>query len=343
MRILVTGGHGFIGSRVVARLVASGHDVRCVVRSTSQTHRIDAIRWERAEGDVRDRAQMVSAMKDCDACIHLASISSWEAMKSDALESTILLGTRNVLEAAAEAGAKRVVFVSTAAAINGSKTPRVFNESSPFELGQSGLRYAVSKHRAETEALHYAREKNVELVVVNPAEVYGPEDEGFITAGNLRDILRDWPALACHGGTSITHVDDVAQGIVQALLQGRSGERYILGGDNLSVEELVRMTLEIGGQKKPVLTLPNRIIVGAVRTLVRFGLPSPVIPEVLDYATLYWFMDSSKAKRELGYTPRSARLALESSIRWLAEAGHVKGVKLNASVRPPGPGAVTAQ
>ncbi len=326
MKVFVTGGHGFIGSRVVRRLVGIGHEVRCLVRASSKTHRIDDVTWERAVGDVRDRTAVAAGMQGCDACIHLASVSSWEAMKTGAVEATIAEGTRHVLDAAKEKGARRVVFVSSAAAINGSRSPQIFDEKSAFSLKGKGLVYAEAKHRAEDDAREAASRAGVELVIVNPAEVYGPEDDAFVTAGNLRDILKDWPALACHGGTSVAHVDDVAGGIVGALERGRAGERYILGGDNLSVAELVRMTLSIAGQKKPVLTLPNRLIKGAIRAMAKVGLPTPVIPEVLDYATLYWFMDSSKARRELGYTSRSAEKTLAAAIVWLAEAGHVKGV-----------------
>src|SRR6476469_4498908 len=123
MKIFVTGGHGFIGSRVVRQLVGKGHEVRCLVRSTSKTHRIDDLTYERFVGDVRDKASLVEGMKGTDACIHLASVSSWNEIRSDALEATIIDGTRNILEGAKLGGAKRVVFVSSAVAINGSKEP----------------------------------------------------------------------------------------------------------------------------------------------------------------------------------------------------------------------------
>jgi dihydroflavonol-4-reductase len=328
MHVLVTGGHGFIGSRVVRDLVAR-HTVRCLVRETSKTPRIDDLTWEKAIGDIRDADAVTKAMQGCDACIHLASVSSWEAMKTGAVEATIHEGTRNVLDAAKAAGAKRVVFVSSAAAVNGSRAPRIFNETTPFSLSGQGLVYAEAKYRAEQDASAVAERAGIELVIVNPAEVYGAHDDAFVTAGNLRDILRDWPAIACRGGTSIAHVDDVGNGIVKALELGKAGERYILGGENLSIEELVRTTLSIAGQKKPVIVVPNRLLKGAIHAMTRFGLPTPVIPEVLDYATLYWFMDSSKASDELGYRSRPARRALASAIEWLANAGHVKDV--NAS------------
>lgn len=322
MKVFVTGGNGFIGSRVVRRLRERGHSVRCLLRKSSDTSRIDDLEFERHYGDVRDSGSIADGMRGTDGCIHLASVSSWDQIRSDALESTVLDGTRNVLDAAVAAGNIRLVYVSSAAAVNGSPTPRVFDEDSPFELDGTPLRYAIAKNKAEKLVAEYVA-RGVPAVIVNPVETYGPDDTGFITAGNLRDMIRDWPALACTGGVCLAHVDDVADGVVAAFEKGRVGERYILGGDNLTVEELVRLTLDVAGQKKPVVKLPNGLMKGGVGLLARLRLPTPVIPEVLDYATLFWFMDCGKARRELGYAPRPAREVIAPVVSWLREAGHV--------------------
>jgi dihydroflavonol-4-reductase len=245
-------------------------------------------------------------------------------MRSAALEQTIIDGTNNILSSAKAAKLKRLVYVSSLLAVNGSKDPKVFDETSPFELEGTNLRYSIAKRRAE-ELCIAATKDGLEVVIVNPGEVYGRDDDTFVTAGNLKDILTSWPALACRGGTPVTHVDDIADGTIAAIDKGRSGERYILGGDNMTVEQLVRLTLDIAGKKTPVMKLPNGLVKGLVNGMAKLHLPTPVIPEVLDYATLFWFMDSSKAKSELGYRPRSAREAVEPAIAWLYEAGHLKG------------------
>ena len=322
MRVFVTGGNGFIGSRVVRKLREGGHDVRCLLRKTSDTKRIDDLQFERHYGDVRDAASMAEGMKGTDGCIHLASVSSWDQIRSPDLESTVLDGTKNILDAAVQAGNLRTLYVSSATAVNASPQPKPFDEKSPFELDATPLRYAIAKNKAEKMVADYVA-KGLPVVIVNPAEVYGPDDTGFITAGNIRDMIKDWPALACYGGTAVTYVDDVADGIIAAFMKGRVGERYILGGDNLSVEELVRLVLAITGQKKPVVRIPNGPLKWGIGTMARIGLPTPVIPEVVDYATMFFFMDSTKAKSELGYTPRPARQALEPVVKWLKDAGHV--------------------
>jgi len=320
--VFVTGGSGFIGSRVVRQLVSLGYSVRCLLRETSDTTRIDDLPVERFYGDVRDRLSIEKGLEGTTACIHLAAIVAWNLMNSPVLDETIIDGTRNVLNAAATCGTGRVVYVSSAIAINASNEPLIFDESSPFELLETPMRYAIAKHKAEQLVLEYVK-NGLDAVIVNPAEVYGPYDTSMTTACNIRDFLKNYPCIACRGGTAIAHVDDVADGIVKALERGRSGERYILGGDNLTIEELARLTLEIAGQKKPVLRVPNRLLIGMTRLLEWLRLPSPVVPGVLDYATRFSFMDSSKAKNELGYTPRPAPQVLAPVVEWLQASGHV--------------------
>jgi dihydroflavonol-4-reductase len=321
-KILVTGGNGFIGSRVVRELLERGYAVRCLLRTTSDTTRIDELDVERVYGDVRDRASVKASVEGVAGCIHLAAVVAWNLMRSPVLEETIVEGTRNVLDAIAPNPDVRLVYVSSAIAINASHEPHIFDESSAFELLETPLLYAIAKHKAERLVNEYV-ERGLDAVVVNPAEVYGPNDTSMTTACNIRDFLKNYPCLACRGGTAITHVDDVADGIVKAFERGVSGERYILGGDNLTIEELARPTLAIAGQKKPVLRVPNGLLLGFVQTLERLRLPSPVVPGVLDYATRYSFMDSSKARRELGYTSRPAREVIAPVVQWLQTAGYV--------------------
>jgi dihydroflavonol-4-reductase len=319
VRVFVTGGNGFIGSRVVRRLVGDGHDVRCLLRPSSRTHRIDDLTFERIVGDLADREALERGAADCDGCIHLAGISSWDEIASPDVEETIVGGTRRVLEAVRTVPGPRFVYVSSAAAVNGSDGPAVFDEETAFGLEGSGLRYALAKHEAEELVLAAARD-GLHAVIVNPGETYGPDDDEWITAGPIRDTLRNWPALAVRGGASVVHVDDVADGIVAALERGRSGERYILGGDNLAIEEIVRTTLAEAGARKPVVVVPAAVLRAVVRICRLVRLPPPIPPDLVGYACRYWFVDSSKAERELGYRPRPARETLASVVGWIRSA-----------------------
>lgn len=321
MKVFVTGGNGFIGSRVVRRLHADGHEVRCLVRETSKTHRIDMVPFERHIGDVRDVDSLAAGMEGCDGVIHLASISSWDQIRSPIMRVVVIDGTRNVLEAAKRSGGLRTVFVSTCAAINGTKGPEVMDETTPFTLDPKTYIYAGAKHEAEAICSEYAAD-GLPVITVNPCEVYGPEDEELITASYLLDALKDWPVLSLHGGTAVAHVEDIAGGIIAALEKGRGGERYILGGDNLHVREVMEKTLVAGGQGgKRILQLPNSITKAAIKGLAALRLPTPVIPDIVDYGTLFWFVDCSKAKTELGYTHRSADETIADVVNWLIEEG----------------------
>jgi dihydroflavonol-4-reductase len=321
-RVLVTGGSGFIGSVVVRTLIHEGAQVRCLLRATSKLERLAGLSYERADGDVRDPASLKRATDGCQGVIHLAGLSSWELIDSPAMKEVTEQGTRNLLMAAREAGVKKVVFVSTAAAINASDEPRVFDETSPFELGQTNLNYAIHKHAAEQMCLAFNAE-GLPIVIVNPTEVYGPNDTDLITAGNLVDFAKSSPVMVCSGGTSVAYVDDVALGTVRALERGRPGERYILGGENLKVKDLAALTLEILGQKKRIMVLPNSVIRGVAKGALGLRIPVPFNPRVIPYATRYWFVDSSKATRELGVTFRSARDALSPALGWLKETGRI--------------------
>jgi dihydroflavonol-4-reductase len=323
MRIFVTGGNGFIGSRVVRQLCAAGHEVRLLLRPASKTHRIDGLPWERVPGDLGDAAALRAGMDGVDGVVHLASVSSWAQIRSPVMRTVVLDGTAAVLAAARAAGGPRVVYVSTVAAVNGTRRPEWMTEETAFKLPPEPFVYATAKHAAE-EMCRAAAAEGLPVVIVNPCEVYGPEDDDFITASYLRDALRDWPALATSGGTALAHVEDVAAGIVAALTRGRSGERYILGGENRSVRQIVELALEAGGQSgKLVVQPPRALLVGAVGLLARLGLPTPVDPDLLAHAVLYWYVDSAKAQAELGYTFRPARETVQSVVDWLIAAGHV--------------------
>ncbi|HEV8449640.1 MAG TPA: NAD-dependent epimerase/dehydratase family protein [Gemmatimonadaceae bacterium] len=320
MRVFVTGGNGFIGSAVVRELVARGHTPVCLLRKTSDTKRIDALSFERAEGDVRDLASVRAGMARCDGTAHLAAPGGWHADDAAGLEDVIVNGARNVLESAAEIPGHRVLLVSSTAAINASDGPTVFDERAEFAVKDPRLHYAHAKHKAELVARE-AFNRGVAVVIVNPAEVYGPGDTALGTSANLIDFAKAIPVLVCDGGTGVVHVDDVATGIVAALERGRPGERYILGGENITVRRMAELTLESTGRHVPIVPVPNGISRFVASAAIRLHVPVPFNPHVVPYATLYWFVDSSKARRELGVTFRDARATIASTIDWLRGAG----------------------
>lgn len=320
--VFVTGGHGFVGSWVVRELLARGYRVRCLVRRTSRTHRIDGLPVERVVGDILEPASLAEGMRGADLCIHLAGISSYKDMQEDWTIPTIVDGTRNVLQAARDAGVGRTVYIGSGVIYCSRDRQRIADETSPFLLHDSQLFYAIGKHRAEQVVDEFVAAGS-DVVVAIPMETYGPNDDEFLTTGYLKEAINGWPALATDGGVSFAHVEDVARGIVLALEKGRTGERYILGGENATIAEIIEMACEIAGKPKRPIVLPTRLTKLALVAMTKLGLTPPEHPNAVDYGSLYAFASIEKARRELGYNPRSGRETLQSTIDWLREAGHI--------------------
>ena len=325
MRVFVTGGNGFIGSVVVRQLVERGYAVRCLVRSTSDTRRIDALPVERIVGDIRDPASLARAMRQCEAVIHLAGFSAWNDLDSPLMDEVVIGGTQNVLEAARAAGGLRTVFVSSGTAVNGTLQPVVHTEMATLDLPRGGFVYGRAKAQAET-LCRAAAADGLPVVIVNPGEVFGPNDTHLISASNLIDFATSAPVLVCHGGTAVLHVEDAATGILAALERGRPGERYILAGDNLTIRQLATLTNQLLGRRVPILSAPNRLIRAAAAVASALKLPLPFNPAVLPYATRYWFLDNTRARTELGVSFRSARGTLQPTLDWLIGAGLLRPV-----------------
>jgi len=326
MKVFVTGGNGFIGSVVVRSLISEKHEVRCLLRPTSNVDRIADLTFRRIEGDVRDGAAVARGMEGCDAAIHLASLSNWNDIDSPLMDEVVEGGTKNVLDAARarpEGQRPRVVFVSSILAVNGSTEPRTFDEKSEWSTPDRKLSYSRSKRAAEAMCQEAFKKDGVPVIIVNPAEVYGPNDTALITACNLIDFAKSKPVLVCNGGTSVVFVDDVALAVVKAMEKGKPGERYILGGENLTVKQLAALCLDLLGQKKTIVQVPNGVIKALAAVGTTLHIPLPFNPHVIPYATLFWFMDSSKAQRELGVTFRPARATLEPTLAWLKESGRI--------------------
>ena len=269
---------------------------------------------------MRDLASVRAGMAGCDGTAHLAAPGGWHADDAAGLEDVIVNGARNVLDAASALPGHRVLLVSSTAAINASAGPTVFDERAEFNVKDPQLHYAHAKHKAELVARD-AFSKGVAVIVVNPAEVYGPGDTALGTSANLIDFAKAIPVLVCDGGTSVVHVDDVARGIVAGLERGRPGERYILGGENITIRRMAELTLELTGRHMPIVPVPNGISRFVASAAIRLHLPVPFNPHVVPYATLYWFVTSEKAQRELGVTFRNGRETISSTIDWLRAQG----------------------
>lgn len=323
-KIFVTGGAGFIGSRVVKMLLEQGYEVRCLLRNTTNTRRIDGLNYEKFIGDITVPKSIEEGMKGCTGVIHLASLSNWKDIKSSKMPQVVIEGSKNVIEAAKKNGNLKMVYVSSSTAIDGTDDLRILNEDSPLTLPNNNhYVYAHAKKQVEEYCKQEAK-NGFPVVIVNPTEVYGPYDYDKITLGNLIDFATTKTVQLAEGGTSIVYVDDVANGIIAALEKGRPGERYILGGENMEFKDLAALTLEILGIKKPIKKISRKMLMTLAWISKTFGINMGFEPAVIPYAVKYWFVDNSKAKKELGVTFRSPREILEPTLKWAIEEGLIK-------------------
>ena len=321
MKTLVTGANGFIGSVVVRMLRARGLDVRCLVRRTSRLDRIKHLGCELVFGDLLDFPSLQAATRGCDALIHLAGIAKWDLINSPFMFDVVAGGTRNVLKAATGSGIERMVHVSSVVAVAGTREPIVYNETRRSAFRSGPFAYARAKLKAEELCMEHC--DRISVVIVNPGEVYGPNDLDLITAGNLIDFATSNPVTVFEGGTSIVYIDDVAAGMIAALERGRTGERYILAGENVTIRRLAELTNELLSLRKNFITVPNSIIRSVAWLGRTFRIPLPFNPQMIPYATRYWFTDNSKATRELGVRFRSAESTLLPALEWCVNTGRI--------------------
>ena len=326
MRVLVTGATGLVGGAVVKELLAHGHAVRALVRSDSDLTHVSQPGIELARGDVLDRPSVVQALEGIQGVVHSAGLARIGGVDRARLFAVNAGGVEVVLTAALEAGVQRAVLTSSTSVLGGSKVPRVADEETTSSAETLGFDYFVSKLRGEEVGLDLAA-RGLPLVVVRPAFVLGPGDLYDSSAATVLALARRSIPAYVQGGASFCDVRDVARGHVEALHRGTPGETYILGGHNLTMDELVGQVCRLAGVRPPV-RVPYALALAAVRAaalLHRFGGPAPAVEEELLAASrLYTFVTSAKAQRELGYAIRPVEASIRDTLRWYLSRGKLR-------------------
>src|SRR4051812_25948807 len=269
MKCFVTGASGFIGANLVHELNARGHSVRALLRPNADVRGLAGAEFERANGDVSDRAALVAAMRGCDWCFHVAASYHLWLRDYAPMYAANVEGTRNVIEAAAEAGCSRIVYTSTVGciglprALNGVVTPT--DEDTPVSEAQMSNHYKISKWRAEVVARELAA-KGLPILIVNPSAPVGPRDVKPTPTGQvIVDFLNRAMPAYLDTGLNWVHVRDVAVGHIPAAERGRLGERYILGHmeGNWTMKEALDVLAKISGLKAPSFRVPHAVALGA--------------------------------------------------------------------------------
>jgi dihydroflavonol-4-reductase len=311
MKVFVTGGSGFVGKRTVRRLVEGGHQVRCLVRKTSRTGELEELGCEMVYGDVTDRASVLEGMRGCEWVVHLANVYSyWEPDRS-IYRGVNVEGTRNVMEAALEAGVTKVVHVSTSL-VWGKPVRIPFDEETPVGPVRF-TEYARSKYEGDLVVWELHRKKGLPVVMLYPGPILGAGDSKS-TGQYVRDLIeRRVPGRVFEDSAfSWVHVRDVAEGIARALeKEGNEGEKYLIGKQVLTVGEFTRMVCELSGAAPPRLRLPGPVAMATAALATKIadlsGRPpySGMATDSLRNISESAVFDGSRVERELGltYTP----------------------------------------
>ena len=323
---LVTGATGFVGSAVARTFAARGHRLRLLTRLHSDRRNLEDVPAEIVTGDLLDPPSLVRAVQGCRYVAHVAADYRLWVPDPGPMNRANVDGTRALLRAARDAGVERVVYCSSVAALGliGDGTPGT--EDTPNSAEKVIGKYKLSKYHAEQAVLALVRDEGVPAVIVNPSAPVGPRDIKPTATGKMvADYAARRNRAYVESGLNIVHVDDVAEGHALALERGRVGERYILGGEDLLMSEVVRLIAEVAGIPAPRLRIPINALVpvalGAEWWARLFGTEPFVTREMLAMARKKMFFSSDKARRELGYTTRPAREAVVDAVDWFRHAG----------------------
>jgi dihydroflavonol-4-reductase len=324
--VLVTGASGFVGSAVVRALLAAGRKVRVLLRPSSDRRNVEGLAVENRFGSLTEPASLAAALEDCGALYHVAADYRLWVRDPRTMYDVNVEGTRSLMEAALAAGVERIVYTSSVATLGWRADGRVADETTPSTLADMIGHYKRSKFLAEAVVRDLVQTRDLRAVIVNPSTPVGPRDVKPTPTGRVivEAAAGRMPAYV-DTGLNVVHVDDVARGHLLAEEKGRIGERYILGGENLTLGEILRLIAGIVGRRPPKIQVPAALVwpVAAVEETLGWliGREPFATREGLRMARHKMFFSSAKAERELGYQPRPAREGLADAIAWFRQAG----------------------
>jgi len=328
MLAFVTGATGFLGSHVARALADQGADLRLLVRSTSNLRNLEGLKAETASGDLRDAASVEKAMSGCDTVFHVAADYRLWVRDSGEMYRSNVDGTRAILEAARKNGVQRVVHTSSVATMGFMEDGHPADEDSPVSLADMIGHYKRSKFMAEQIALEAGRSR-LHVVTVNPTTPVGEQDVKPTPTGRIvLDFLkRKFPAYV-ETGLNLVDVRECARGHVAALEKGKSGERYILGGENLTLKQILDKLGKITGLPSPTVKLPYvfAFAAGVVDEAITGRLLHREPRATVDTVRMgkkKMFASSDKAERELGWKIVPVEDALRRAVEWFRANGYV--------------------
>ncbi|MBI2345440.1 MAG: SDR family oxidoreductase [Deltaproteobacteria bacterium] len=312
--ILVTGATGFVGSHLVRRLVAEGERVRIFRRDGARLEDLAAVRCEEVIGDLTDAAAVDRAVQGCEVVFHSAAVIQYWTPNNPRQYAVNVNGTRHVVEASLRHRVKRLVHVSSIAAIGYRLDGELADESTRYNYGPFRNHYCDTKYAAEA-IVRAEIDRGLDAVIVNPGTVYGPGDRRRISF--IRGLMSNFTA---RGGIAVVDIDDVIEGLIRAWRTGKTGERYVLTAENRTYREIGQTFARLIGRRGPRYVLPG----GIVRALAVLSdvwsrvtrRPPTLTPSMARLANVRAFFSNAKARRELGMTFRPFAATAERTIAW---------------------------
>ena len=333
MTALVTGATGFIGSAVVRKLLARGETVRVLARAAGDRRNLTGLDIEIIEGDLRDADARARAVKGIASLYHIAADYRLWVPDPDAMYATNVAATSDLLRGAADAGATRLVYTSSVATLGIPKDGSLATEETPVDLAEMIGPYKRSKFLAEEAVRKLAVEGSLPVVIVNPTAPVGPRDVKPTPTGRtvIEAAAGRMPAFV-DTGLNLVHVDDIAEGHLLAHDKGVIGQRYILGGENLTLQQILQRIAALTGGKAPTIKishgalLPLAYLVEFAARLFHTGEPFMTV-DGINLARKRMFFTHAKAARDLGYTARPVDEALIDAIAWFRLHGFLPNKK----------------
>jgi len=323
--VLVTGATGCVGSNLVVELLRRGCSVRAFHRQNSDAVTLKDIPVEHVLGDVRDAEPLRKAMRGCDTVFHTAAIVSfWKRRRAEQFDINVN-GTRNVVDLCLELGVSKLVHTSSVAALGYKSDGSMIDETTEYNW-DPGFGYKYSKHRSELEVLNGVR-RGLDATIVNPSVIIGPRDV-YVHGGQIvRDISRGRIPLYVEGGMNVVSVHDVVKGHIAAAERGRSGERYILGGANMTFKEVFDLAARVLQGRSPFIKVPVWLA-KSVGILVEFssnrtGTRPWITAELLSTIGSKSWYSIDKARRELSYDTTPIENAMREAYTWYRENGMI--------------------
>lgn len=325
MKVLVTGASGFVGVNLIPYLIKQGLEVRALVRNPDKAKELSRITNKSLElfkGDINDAASLENATQNIDSVFHLAGVVGYSKTQREEMERVNVLGTKNIIESCIKNKIRRLLHFSSVAAVGANDRPQPLNENSKYDISKYNLGYFETKKKAEDLVFQSVKEDGLDAVIVNPSTIYGYADALKGSRKMQVKVAKGQFPFYPPGGVNVVAVEDVAQATFSAWKKGRTGERYILSGENLYIKDVFSIIAEESGVAAPRIGLSKNVLLTLGKLgdfLEKINLRGPINSENARTSVLFHWFDCSKAKKELDFNPRPAREAIKNSVQWMRE------------------------